>query len=197
MKKVKLIILAVIGVMLLIPFESCKKGANDPAISFASRKGRLVGEWTVSKQVITYTSGTSTSITTYDDGSYTYNNGSGTITSGTYTWEWTISKDGTYKFTRNITISGTTNNYIEEGLWYFAGANKDEELKNKEMVCFQSTKRTYTSGGSTEVYTEEGNDLAWYRLDQLKSKEIIGTYEYSYTGTSTDTETIEITLTAK
>jgi hypothetical protein len=49
MKKVFLVMLAA---LIVIPaFQSCKKGENDPAISFRSRDARLIGNWKLVKVI--------------------------------------------------------------------------------------------------------------------------------------------------
>lgn len=196
MKKVRIMLLALIGLTMIMPLSSCKKGADDPMISLKSRESRLAGEWDVTSYVSVSTSGTTTTTNTYDDGSLTYVSGSTTQT-GSYTWTWTIDKKGTYNFKRTTTWSGSSDTYEEEGYWYFISGNKDNDVKNKECVCFQSTKRTYTSSGGTNVYTEEGGDMMCFRLTELKSKEIKGEFDYSYSGSSTNTNNITFVLTAK
>lgn len=196
MKKVKIILLALIGAAMIMPISSCKKGADDPFLSLKSRKARLAGDWDVTSWIITTVSGTTTSTTTYEDGSYTYTSGS-TTTTGSYTWDFTIEKNGSYNYKRTITVSGNSDKYEEEGLWFFTSANKDNDLKNKEMVGFQSTKRTYTSGSGTDIYTEEGNDLQWFRLTKLSSKEIVGEFDMTYSGSSSYSQNITFILTAK
>lgn len=196
MKKLKIMLLVLIGLAMIAPMNSCKKGADDPLISLKSRKARLAGEWKVTSWSETYTSGTSTTTYNYADGTITYNSGTVTQT-GTFTWDWTIEKDGTYNYKRSTTWSGVTNSYEEDGNWFFTSGNKDNDVKNKEFVCFQSTKRVYTDASGTDSYTEEGTDLKWYRLTQLKSKEIVGETDQTYTGSSTSSTKVKFVLTAK
>lgn len=110
MKKVLLSITALALVAGSMTFTSCKKGENDPAISFKSRKGRLAGEWTVSSAEMSGTNsntsgGTTTSSTwsrNYDGTTLTEVQTSGnpstttTTTNSVSDWSYTFEKDGTW-----------------------------------------------------------------------------------------------------
>lgn len=187
----KLLIALLVAVFALPTFNSCKKGENDPGISLNSRKSRLVGEWKL-------TAGTAVE----NDASTIYNysyNGSTCVVSGSgnaswsYTESMSIKKDGTFI----LTIFDDGDQSVLEGNWYFLGANKDEDIKDKEAVDFVYTKWTQTpSGGTPSVVTftgffngnmpYNGFGFTWL-LDQLKSKEIIVKHKSSITGTSTYT----------
>lgn len=208
-------------------FTSCKKGENDPALSFKSRKGRMAGEYTISKMTTTTTTtsgGSTTTETMTIDGSVITmtqsSGGSSTSTTGTVnTADMTINKDGTYEmiidfsFTQDIfgtTYTNTTNSN-ESGNWSFLGKDKDGEWKKKERVVFNVTNSvttdTQTGGGSTTTNTTtntygNGENSSVMAIDQLKSKEIVFKTDYasSYTdgtNSSSSTEMSEITLTAK
>lgn len=118
MKKVLLSITAFALVAGSMTFTSCKKGENDPAISFKSRKGRLAGEWTVSSYEATgsdtwtssglsatdkYTESfdgtTWTSVETDSDGDITETK------ANVSEWTFTFEKDGTYSTKQGITIT--------------------------------------------------------------------------------------------
>lgn len=206
-------------------FTSCKKGENDPALSFKSRKGRMSGEYTISKmtQTTTETSGGSsmTSTMTIDGSTVTVSQTQGgstsTITGTVNKAEAVFNKDGSYtmdmdlSFTQEIfgQTSTSTTVSMEEGNWAFLG--KDGDYKKKERIVMNKTKVTETettsSGGSssssTETYTYgNGEASSVMAIDQLKNKEIIMKSEYTSTysdGTnnSSSTETTEVTLTAK
>lgn len=40
---------AILSILSILTFESCKKGEGDPILSLKSRKARVVGEWTIDK----------------------------------------------------------------------------------------------------------------------------------------------------
>ncbi len=208
-------------------FTSCKKGENDPGLSFKSRKGRMAGEYTISKMSVTSTStsggSTTTETTTIDGTTLTItqsSGGSSTTTTGTVnTADMTINKDGTYNMVLDFSISQdifgttytTTTNNNDSGNWSFLGKDKDGEWKNKERVVFNVTNSvstdTQTGGGSTTTSTStntygNGENSSVMAIDQLRSKEIVFKADYasSYTdgtNSSSSTEMTEITLTAK
>ncbi len=124
MKKT-ILMLAAGGLLLLVP--SCKKGENDPALSFSSRKARFAGSWEMTGyeyndrnqetdgdyQTTTQTLSGNTITSVYAD----YDAGSGTTTSTNSTItvdkaEYTIEKDGTFTMEYNTT-SVSTNDYTD------------------------------------------------------------------------------------
>ena len=200
MKKVLLVLL--VAVFAIPTFQSCKKGENDPSISLRSRKARLVGEWKLSAGTIEKKIGN----TVYD---FSYD-GTNCVTTGlisattSYTENISIIKDGT--FTQTIFDDGKK--IVYEGNWYFLGANKAEDIKNKECVNFVFSKCTYTPAGGTPTETNytgfyydqhiiippinEGDGFTW-QLDELKNKEIIVKYNFSKKTSATDSFTGTVT----
>lgn len=113
--KAKKLLMASVAVVIMVPsFQSCKKGENDPGISFSSRQARAAGEWTVSnmsmentytdddgdvsKMESTYSGSTETVISTNVDGDkvttvYTYSERMITLEKdGNYSETWTRRK---------------------------------------------------------------------------------------------------------
>ncbi len=107
--------MAVIAAALIVPsFQSCKKGENDPGLSFSSRKARVAGEWTVSDMIMnnsftdddgdvstsesTFSGMTETVVNTNEDGDksttvYTYSERMITFEKdGNYSESWTRNK---------------------------------------------------------------------------------------------------------
>jgi len=87
-----------------------------------------------------------------------------------------IMKDGTYKFnsSQTDTEASTTTMVSNEGTWMWVAGNKEDDLKNKERVCFTTTKSTSTSGTSSYTYTYDGDkDGDISRIDKLSGKELI------------------------
>ncbi|MCY7408929.1 MAG: hypothetical protein LH473_01525 [Chitinophagales bacterium] len=54
MKKLRFIVLIIIGVSFIMTWNSCKKGPEDPFFSLYSRKHRVVGDWTVSVYTVDF-----------------------------------------------------------------------------------------------------------------------------------------------
>ena len=168
-KLIQTLALAAVVVVSGASFTACKKGENDPGLSLKSRKGRLTGEWKVTKADMTQTSGGSTSSTKIDGTTITQTSGGGSIT-GTCAYTLTIDKEGTYEFKQSETYGGITNNRTEKGRWSFLGKNKDAEVKNKEAILMLVTSSD--NGTSTTTYTTPDNGSVWM-IDQLKNKEMI------------------------
>ena len=170
MKKIQKLILLALTVALILP--ACKKGENDPFLSFRSRKSRVAGEWTVDfKEEVRKTTkiepsvhGSSTETTTISGSTYTntFVDASGTDTdNGTVrTFTYTYEKDGgwssVYEFTV-ITILGsgtfattqTTVTKIEcSGVWNFLG--KIGDAKNKENMSVSTTSKKTTTVTTTD-----------------------------------------------
>lgn len=197
----KLIYLLSLTVFVL-SFTGCKKGENDPFLSLKSRKARLAGEWKVSsrEQTYSYTStgvwGTSNSYTSTYNGSIEVengiNNGISYSTEDQYTTDFVFEKDGTY----TTTVTFPDGSAVIKGNWAFLGKSKKAELKNKEAIALTTTSETYYG----ETTTTSGTFFPFNVLiiDQLKSKEIVFTFDETSTSTnSTSTSKGKMTLTAK
>ena len=89
----------IIACLILLSGKSCKKGPNDPAISFRSRTERLAGSWTVKyfQEVVSASDNGLSSTTTIicNEGAYSETTGSKVVT-GSYTWWINIDKKGGY-----------------------------------------------------------------------------------------------------
>lgn len=186
---------------LVIPmFNSCKKGENDP-MSIKSRKARLAGEWELTEWARTQLSGSTITTTTFSGSSKLVMSGSATSTA-TYSESIEIAKDGTYTFAMSEMDTSFTYNLTGTGVWYWLKGNKELEYKNKERIGFEELASTglYTAGSYsyTDIDSHTG-DAAYavvYRIDQLKSKEMIIVSEYTEMSgsditTVTETKTYE------
>lgn len=179
MKKVLFAMAAV--TIAAVVFDSCKKGEEDPFLSLHSRKGRLVGEWKLNSGTETFTSGGSTTTTTYTETQKTETAGSTSVTTG-YTATVKIEKDGSFTWTEVETVGSVSTTTTNEGTWNWVG--RVGEAKNKEYVVFTVTKVTQSSGSTTSTNSCTGADcftVTW-RLKMLKNKELVANID----GTSTD-----------
>lgn len=202
MKKALFSILAV--AVVATSLTSCKKGENDPAISFKSRKGRLAGTWNVSAMDKTTTSNNSGTVTTVTN-TYENNQRVEVTTIGTapavtnkynLTETLTIEKDGSFTWNSAETwveSQGTAITTAPEqkidviGTWAFNGKSKTVEQKNKESFSIFPTSVTYTAL-TTDVTTYTGwHEATTWVIDQLKSKELIIKHDDSWTDNSGDT----------
>lgn len=173
---------AAAGLMLATP--SCKKGENDPALSFSSRKARISNAWTVSAISETWTNTDSdgdswSSTESFDGTTKTVVNSStsgGTTWSNTSTYTYsdfsiTIEKDGTFEMVEAytyqdvddswspiITTTDYTVNNTMSGTWSFIGKAKDN-YKNKERVIFNILNGTYSNSQTAVTVDGSGTTL--------------------------------------
>ncbi len=103
------------GAAVLFATPSCKKGENDPGLTFKSRKGRIAGTWNVTSKMEDYSWEDNTGFTRSVDFDYSGTQGielsvdiNGYSTERTYTYsEYTLTftKEGTFeeKYTRSLT----------------------------------------------------------------------------------------------
>ncbi len=179
----KLFVLGLSVLMIASIFSSCKKGEEDPTLSLLSRKARITGVWKLtsanysemgSNYTITYSFDGSILTTNYD-----YSGWDGSENSS-YSVILTINKDNTYK----IEETEDNDKTITEGYWFFAPANKEEDIKNKERVIFQKTKYTDEDG---DIVTYDGNtnsEVEIFDLSRLANDEIIVNIDYIKTSGS-------------
>jgi hypothetical protein len=174
----KLLFISLLSMTFISLLQSCKKGENDPAISFRSRDARLIGSWKMVKLYGTRSSddGTINFFSTFTYDGYTFlddmNNGP---VGGTGTYEMIIEKHGNMSWSENIQVGNQ--NLINSGTGYWKWINTD---KNKSMVNL--------SGGG---YLFKSSDFV---IDRLAYKELIlrlkyntyeegDTYSFDYTYT--------------
>lgn len=144
-KNVSIAIIFLIGIL---TFNSCKKGENDPFISLRSRDARITGEWKLtgfSQTNVQYNPYSQTTTTT----TQTLNGTNLTVTSGSssetyvYSYEMTIEKDGAF----SMVEIADGDKKEETGNWFWLNSGKD---------------KTYISLGSNQFY-----------VDQLKNSELV------------------------
>lgn len=189
MKKIKSTVLVVLLLAAIMP--SCKKGENDPAISFHSRKARVANEWKVTsgegKRVETGSFAYSSSWT-FDGSVYTETDASGSnLVSRTIEYE--FDKDGNFKYTDTENGEPTT----VEGTWNFASGVG--ETKKKSQLVLSYNKITTLSG----VSTYDGfYPFATFEIDELRNKKMVLTMtDKGVYSSSTHEETEKWVLEAK
>lgn len=174
MKFRNVLLLAMIPLMSgLMIMTSCKKGPEDPGLSFKSRMGRITGTWELNE----YTKNGEDLLVTVDTMQNTTTPSCGTklvtVTTEVRT-EWTFEKNGDYSSESGFTMTERTtysdpqtgicenetevDNNIEEtdGRWNFAGGAGD--TKNKEYIVL------------TDL---DGEPIAYIQLIRLSNKELI------------------------
>lgn len=203
-------------VFILVLFSiisACKKGDNDPFLSFKSRSNRIVGNWlTISSETKTLSGHKASQsnwwyyveTTEIFDGNinnitiFQYQDSSGTqqteitqVLSENCTETFEFKKDGTFNYKKIVTNEYTVT--IEEsGNWCFLPKSKSKDLKNKEAIELQTTKMSkINSAGMVEQTTSDdwNTNFKIFVLDKLKSDEMIMIYENNY---SSSYETLDI-----
>ena len=125
--------------------NGCKKGANDPLISFKSRDSRIVGIWTMESSEATDTDISSSSgvaSTTVTVSSYngtiltttTTASGLSGTSAVSHTEKLTIEKDGTYE--KVTTTDGAQSTYT--GYWWWL-----DSKKNKTRIAFDDDANSF------------------------------------------------------
>ena len=179
-----------IYLLILVSILGCRKGDEDPIVSFRSRENRLIGEWLVVggevngeiKQQL-YDNDYSYSFTaTYskDDVRYVYNSVTLDIEPNTqkgYT-EFEFEEDGdfsrkssyAYEFDSFNTINIMT---VSDGEWKFM--SKNSEYKNKERVEVELEWQTVNYG--SDSYQNPLNQEIEYRIIELSKNQLKMEYE--------------------
>lgn len=185
----------IIGSLVL---EGCKKGENDPFLTLSSRRARLAGDWKMTKLEVTQTStdasGTDTYVYTGDGSTLTVSMNGVASPAFAYTLSLSLDKKGAFTQTNVDASSGTAKTYVTSGQWFFAGKNKELELKKREAIIFDVLSSSDPSG--TDTYTGVAADDI-YVIDQLKSKEMVvisdNTAKYADGSSSTMKSTMTFT----
>lgn len=160
-----------IAVIVLATFAGCKKGENDPFLSFRSRDARVVGEWKVSSYAYDEASVNGNNTTTvkvaYDGSNYssTNSNANPPVDKGTYAIMFEMLKDGTLKYTQTRTEGNSSATTVQEGNWAWMDSRKNKSIINLS-VSGDQINNNYIQGGT-------------YIVDQLKNKEIVLTQAFS------------------
>ena len=176
MKKVLLILL--VSLLTVTIFQSCKKGENDPTISFRSRDARLIGKWNLVNVLGTWDKvegGTHTYSTfTYNGMNFLDDINTGNI-GGTGTYEMTLEKSGDMSYTETLRIG--SQDYVYTGTGYWDWLNTD---KNKTMLSLIGGMHLFVGGDCI--------------VDRLAYKELVIKRKYN-TNDNGDTYSSDFTFT--
>ncbi len=197
MKKIMLLAgMAAMMATTVVTFDSCRKGAEDPAISLRSRKARLVGEWKLTEGNDTSTNGSFTSYTAYTETTETVSTGSGSAMSNPYEEKMTFNADGTFEIYEKTTnaSSGSYDVMTTTGTWDFNSGVGEETKMAKVILTPTNVEEVSTSGSSitTTNYAYVNNALVFtIDLVRLSNKELkVYSIDNSVsTGTSTSSST--------
>ncbi|HNW97890.1 MAG TPA: hypothetical protein PKK00_05715 [Bacteroidales bacterium] len=165
MKNKKLLLL--LSFIIILVFNGCKKGEEDPLVSFLSRKARICRNWEVTEGRVSYGTPQLSEIYKFgEDNRLIYQENQGSI-EGFYKWRFEIKNDGSYRIYQNLNFPYNYTYVLDEqGYWYFLSKNKDGEAKNKEYVAFQAV----SVQANTTNYSYQAASPTVYRIVQLKNK---------------------------
>ena len=185
MKK-NLLKFAVILFVSIIVFSGCKKGEDDPFISFRSRTARLAGNWKLSSMEVTIAEGAGGSS---NSNHFSYNgttmtisensNGYNSTYSEPFSLNWIINKDGTY----NLTSVTNSSVYTESGNWSWLNKNKHIDRSNKEAIILSVINSAGVNGNTNYSGKTNFNGEAML-IKRLANKELVVIYDYA--GTDSD-----------
>ena len=158
--------------------SSCKKGEDDPGISFRGRANRLTNDWKLrSGSVIIKTfppTGGSfqTNITYSEGGFYNVSRSDGFTEKGNYEIELRIFKDGRFAKEHNETPENRTRGTsTEEGTWHFSGGGGN--VKKKELLTLYKEKSSFISQNATMNTTINYNGGNLFIINRLANKGLV------------------------
>ncbi len=167
-------------------FAGCKKGENDPWISFLSRKKRLTGDWTVvdgygeKQYLVNGIEGFVTEEWDYDGATLTTEViGSGVDTATAFETAIYFTFGGDHQFSyeyrqENNNGGGNVEKITLEGIWKFTGGG-DNKPKSQVLVEIHEEIITNTCDSclnSVASYTGTDAPTMVWDLDKLKNKEL-------------------------
>jgi len=179
----RIVVLSLYLMVTFVLFNGCRRGEDDPFISFRSRKARVTGKWKMTsiKRTSNETDnfGSTTVIFTANGSTYTRteqkSNGTNFSKTGIYTYEITFKKDGSY--TGQINEDGNIANI--EGKWNFTGGVGD--MKDKSQITLYETSykdRDYTNTFTGHYFYDT------YDLKELRNNKMVWYTKYTDTSTS-------------
>jgi hypothetical protein len=161
--------------LIIAAIPSCKKGEDDPFISFQSRKARVAGEWKFTSGHGTKTEtgpGADSESWTLDGTSYTHTDSTGT-TAARRVVAYTFEKDGAFSFTD--TYDGDV--YSGKGNWDFEGGVGDVKKRSRIMLFYEQLG---IPSYGTFFFDSNVIDESW-DLKELRSKHMVWSHTVTYT----------------
>jgi hypothetical protein len=171
---------------LILISGSCKKGQDDPLISFRSRKARVAGEWQLTSgfSVTTSQSGNSSASETYE-----YTKSGFSFRQEIITPAGNISNTDAGAYSRKVIFEKNGAFFMEEtkamntvsytGLWNFTkGVGKH---KNKQQLAITLTSFT-DYDGRLFIYSGKDADFSW-TLKELRNKKMVVEIDNSWSET--------------
>jgi len=182
--------------LLTLGLGACKKGEDDPWLTFRGRKARLTNDWKLDagKVIIKTFPPTGGSyqynIEYFSNGAYAVSSTTGHVEKGVYEIDFRIYKDGRFSKEHNETPSDRTRGTsTEEGTWHFAGGGGN--TKKRELLTLYKEKSTFISQNpdlNTSINYNGGN---LFEIKRLAKNELILTANQRITNGGTISEITE------
>ncbi len=163
--------------LFLLSSLSCKKGKDDPFVSFRSRKARLSGNWKLERGFFNYTSnnpGSASTATSYEfskEAGLLFINGSQVSQSVTFFINLIIEDDGKFELRENYGNASL----VARGKWNFTG--KIGKAKNKDGIIFLVEE--VRSGDCKDHLFNFFSTNFIYNIRELRNKKIVLQREYA------------------
>jgi hypothetical protein len=158
------------AVLLVVIMQACKKGADDPAFTFASRSARMEGSWKFSSGQVTLKinrasgqTGENTYI--FTDAGYKITIGGIGTYEGPHFLKLTMSKDGRCVLEERIDSVTLKAN----GSWDFLG--KGDDFKNKERVVF--TLESAVGNSIVDLFFNKMQSTFVYGIRELRKDRLV------------------------
>lgn len=176
-------LLLLMAAVTIIP--SCKKGEDDPFISFRSRKARVAGEWKIISGKGSQSEsgpGAENESWSQEGESYIYTDSSG-IQTYKHITTYIFEKDGTFSFTDSY--NGTI--FRKKGAWDFEGGVGDVKKKSRLVITYEQDEIP-TWG----TFFLNSNDVSEsWELKELRHKKMVWYRKVSYSDPNGVTGTVE------
>ncbi len=176
-------------------FQGCKKGENDPFLSFRSRDARLIGDWDLSgMEDVSITTRTSSGNTTVITTTSSYSSGTATTTVSPgnnppsiskFNMKLKIEKRGEITFTlENIDITKGTSVGTNEtkGTWTW---NSTAKRKSAVVLTFNDQVANAMLGGTWMVDQLKNKEIVFKRVDVVKTTSTVSSTTLNETTTET------------
>lgn len=193
MKKIITHIAIVLLMALSVSFiSSCKRGSDDPFISFRSRDGRLTGKWKLSKYLYVSKEIDQSDVTDYKiefDGSKVTetevdNGGTPQVMtdSRTHTVLLNLEKGGSIVYSENIQSGSSNSGMASKGHWYWEDHNK----KKAGLMLDLDNTGDFLSSATYEIQRLSHKELVLVRKSYMNEHSgSFGNYEETVTETLT------------
>ncbi|NBV14390.1 MAG: hypothetical protein EBS07_10030 [Sphingobacteriia bacterium] len=171
-------VLLLITAVIVTSFIGCKKGDDDPWLSFRGRKNRITNNWKLQKGRVLITTypplggSTQRTITYGEGGGYSVTETGGFTEQGSYEIKLRFYKDGRFTKEHNETPNGSTRGTSkEEGTWHFSGGNSNFE--KRELLALLKEESSFLSQNTSLNTSINYNGGNLFQIQRLAFRELV------------------------